>query len=291
MNDKEKITIGLPVYNGEKTIKKTLNSILEQTFTDFQVIISDNNSTDNTAKICQEYSKKNSKITYFQQNENIGSLPNFKFVLNSANSEYFIWIAADDWWEPTFLEKNVSVLDSNEKFVASVSKINYYDVDRKNIKWKDAKILKFKIKKYHSYDEYPINGNYDERIKFYLRLNRAENVYSVFRSEILRKCCNLKESAGFDLAILLGALKFGEINIIDEKLMFRSAKGVSSRKKGVNIFNLSNEYGLIGKLFPWLPFTFWFIKNTGIKNFCRNFDYLMFENLSSTKYQIKHLMK
>ena len=108
--EKPVVTIGLPVYNGERTIKKSLNSIIEQTFNDFQVIISDNNSTDNTGRICQEYSKNYPKITFFQQNENIGPLNNFKFVLDSASSEYFVWLSADDVWEPTFLEKNINIL-------------------------------------------------------------------------------------------------------------------------------------------------------------------------------------
>jgi len=138
-----KICIGLAVYNGEKTIKKTLNSILEQTFTDFEVIISDNNSSDKTQKICQEHSNKYFNIKYFKQEKNIGGFNNFKFVLNSANSEYFVWLAADDWWEPTFLEKNVSALESNNNFVGSISKINYYDAEDNQ---KKEKIQNIKLK-------------------------------------------------------------------------------------------------------------------------------------------------
>jgi len=292
--EKPVITIGLPVYNGEKTIKKTLNSIIEQTFTDFQVIISDNNSSDNTERICQEFSKKNSKITYIRQNENKGPLYNFKFVLNSANSKYFVWLAADDWWEPTFLEKNVSVLDSNKKFVASVSKINYYDVDRKNIKWKEAKSLKFKIKRYYGYDEYFDSRKYQDRVSFYLRLNRAENLYGLFRTPILKKCvkkCWEKESTAFDLKILLFIQRFGEINLLEEILFHRSGKGISTKSSSQSYLTEYNKLGLLGKIFPRISFSWWILRNLGPAILLKNLDYISFINGAATKYQIKHFFK
>ena len=137
-NIKSIITIGLPVYNGEQSIRKVLDSILCQTYPDFELIISDNASTDSTLAICEEYARNDKRIQIIKQKKNIGLFPNFEFVLNRAKNKYFVWISADDWWEPTFLEKNLFVLNSNKKFVGSVSKIDYYDVDRKNVKWKQA---------------------------------------------------------------------------------------------------------------------------------------------------------
>lgn len=291
MLEKSRVTIGLPVFNGERTIKKTLDSITSQTFADFQVIISDNNSTDNTPTICKEYSEKNSEIKYFRQNENIGVLNNFKFVLNHANSEYFVWLSSDDWWEPTFLEKNISVLDLDENFIASISKIDYFDTSRKNIK-KDARILTKKIKKYYSYDEYSNFRKYQDRVSFYLRLNRAENMYGLFRTEILKKCvqkCFKKESMGMDLKILLYIQRFGEINIVNEILLHRSAKGMSySEKKNLTKFN---DIKIVGKLFPLLSFSLWILRNLGLGLFFKNIDYILFINGSATKYQLKHGLK
>ncbi|MGI0023127.1 MAG: glycosyltransferase family 2 protein, partial [Nitrososphaeraceae archaeon] len=114
-----KVSIGLFVYNGEKFIRKRLDSLLEQTFTDFELIISDNASTDFTSAICEEYAKKDKRVRYIHQEKNKGAIWNFIFVLQEAKSDYFVWAAVDDLLSPDFLEKNVKVLESNKNVVGS----------------------------------------------------------------------------------------------------------------------------------------------------------------------------
>ena len=84
-----KITIGLPTYNSEKTIKKTIDSILSQTYNEYILLISDNASIDSTSMICKEYAKNDKRIQYVQQKENIGWLDNFLFLLKRINSIWF----------------------------------------------------------------------------------------------------------------------------------------------------------------------------------------------------------
>jgi glycosyltransferase involved in cell wall biosynthesis len=98
-NNVPKVSIGMPVYNGEKFIHDALNSILAQTFTDFELIISDNGSTDSTEAICRVYAEKDDRIRYVRQVENKGGLFNFKFVLDEAVGDYFMWAAHDDVWD------------------------------------------------------------------------------------------------------------------------------------------------------------------------------------------------
>jgi len=95
---KTKVSIGLPVYNAEKFIEKRIESILNQSFTDFELIISDNASTDNTSQICNEFSKKDGRIRYIRQPKNMGAILNYKFVLQQAHEKYFAWASADDFW-------------------------------------------------------------------------------------------------------------------------------------------------------------------------------------------------
>ena len=90
------ISIGMPIYNGEQFLHQRLESILSQTFTDFELIISDNASTDSTGKICEEYARKDHRIRYIRQEKNIGALLNFNFVLKEAKFNYFVWMASDD---------------------------------------------------------------------------------------------------------------------------------------------------------------------------------------------------
>lgn len=91
-----KISIGVPVYNLENYIGSTLDSVLSQTFKDFEIIISDNASTDMTEKICREYAAIDSRVLYYRQFKNTGGIANFKNVLEKSNGKYFMWLSADD---------------------------------------------------------------------------------------------------------------------------------------------------------------------------------------------------
>jgi len=105
MNRLPRVSIGMPVYNGEKYIREALDSLLAQTFTDYELIISDNASTDGTEAICREYVARDSRIRYVRQNQNRGALANYQFVLDEAVGEYFMWAAADDVWDVNFIER------------------------------------------------------------------------------------------------------------------------------------------------------------------------------------------
>lgn len=98
------VAIGMPVYNGAKYIRNALDSLLAQTYADFELIISDNASTDDTEAICLEYTARDARIRYSRQASNIGSSSNFRFVLEQARGRYFMWAAADDFWAPNWLE-------------------------------------------------------------------------------------------------------------------------------------------------------------------------------------------
>lgn len=108
------VSIGMPVYNAEKYIRGALDSLLSQTFTGFELIISDNASTDETGEICQEYAQKDWRIHYIRQAENIGPMANFQFVLSQAKGKYFMWAAHDDRRAPAFLERAVALLEGDE---------------------------------------------------------------------------------------------------------------------------------------------------------------------------------
>ena len=98
-----KISIGLPVFNGENYISESITSILNQTFTDFELIISDNASSDNTRLICLEFQLLDSRIKYHRQEYNIGINRNFQFVLLNSKSDFFIWASHDDIWDLNWL--------------------------------------------------------------------------------------------------------------------------------------------------------------------------------------------
>lgn len=112
-----KVSIGLPVYNGEKYLASAIHSLLTQTYTDFELIISDNASTDSTAEICKWYAARDSRIRYHREPTNRGAAWNFTRTFELARGEYFKWQAHDDLCETTFLEKCVAVLDADASVV------------------------------------------------------------------------------------------------------------------------------------------------------------------------------
>jgi glycosyltransferase involved in cell wall biosynthesis len=108
------ITIGLPVYNGGNYLESAIESLLRQEYKNFEIIISDNASNDNTEELCLFYAKKDKRIKYHRQDRNIDTIENFKWVLDQASSQYyFMWAAADDKRSPDFLSLALRVMDEN----------------------------------------------------------------------------------------------------------------------------------------------------------------------------------
>jgi glycosyltransferase involved in cell wall biosynthesis len=117
MQRKPKITLGLLVYNGERYLGQTIDSILSQTFGDFVLLISDNASTDGTEDICRSYAALDRRISYIRQRENIGAMGNFNYLASCATTDYFKWCAADDLIAPSFLATCIGFLESHPDFV------------------------------------------------------------------------------------------------------------------------------------------------------------------------------
>jgi glycosyltransferase involved in cell wall biosynthesis len=111
--DNPLVSIGMPVYNGAHFLRGALDSLLKQEFEDFEILISDNASTDDTRSICTEYARRDERIQYLPNDTNIGALKNFNRVLSLARGKYFMWASYDDLWEPAFVSKLVSALEAN----------------------------------------------------------------------------------------------------------------------------------------------------------------------------------
>ena len=121
---KPRLSIGMPVFNGEKYVRSAIESILAQTFQDFELIISDNASTDATQKICIEYVQKDKRVSYHRNKRNIGGPRNYNHLFELSSGEYFKWAAYDDILASEYLEKCVQVLDEDHSIVMCHSKVN-----------------------------------------------------------------------------------------------------------------------------------------------------------------------
>ena len=254
------LTIGVPVFNGEKTISRCIDSLLKQTFDDFKLIISDNASTDSTQKICEDYAKKDNRIQYIKQKKNIGQLTNFNFLLNNSATKYFMWAAADDNWDPHFVKKNLDVLESDENIVGSIGKVTF-DLDFKN---------KQNTENHSVHRDLVLNmsGTYEDRIKSCLKLNQATPLYAIYRTAKLQKSTVFHEDGGYDLQMLLNVLEFGNLNVINEFLMHRSPYGTSSESFILNSLNRQIRISKI--IFPYFSVTLFCLKKLGITFFLKN---------------------
>ena len=121
------VNIGMPIYNESLYIGKAIKSVLNQEFTDFQLIISDNASTDQTLAICEEYAAKDSRISIVKNRINIGASDNFKQSFELSNSQYFVWISGHDLWHPQFLSKCVAGLNDNPSVVLYYPRSTWID--------------------------------------------------------------------------------------------------------------------------------------------------------------------
>ena len=155
----EKIDILLATYNGEKFVKEQIESILNQTYENFNLIISDDASTDNTLNILEEYEKKDTRIKVFKKEKNKGLIDNFEFLLKNVTSDYFMFSDQDDIWKKDKIEKSINKLkEENSGLVYTDLEI----VDEKlNViypsYWKYKQIYK-KIIKYNNFEALYLNN-------------------------------------------------------------------------------------------------------------------------------------
>ena len=117
VDSKPRVSIGMPVYNEERFIRQALDSILSQSFQDFEIIIYDNASTDQTGDICLEYMAKDKRIRYYRSDTTIAGVANFNRVFQLCDAEYFFWASGHDLRHETFIKRCIEILDTDESIV------------------------------------------------------------------------------------------------------------------------------------------------------------------------------
>ena len=135
-----RVSIGLPVYNGERYLAEAIESILAQSFSNFELIICDNRSTDKTPEICQKYASHDLRIRYFRNDHNLGASPNYNRTFSLSNGDYFKWIAHDDVLTKDYLKKCLAALEANPHAVLCQSLIQYIDTNGENLGIYDSRL-------------------------------------------------------------------------------------------------------------------------------------------------------
>lgn len=169
----------MPVYNGERFVGIAIESVLAQTFANFELIISDNASSDGTEEICRGFAAADSRIQYHRNNENIGAAANYNLLQELAAGEYFRWSNADDVIAPTLHERCLAALDASPEAVLCYGKTRFIDDDGR------------------------VTGDYDDKldlrearasdrfIRFNLSVGLTNVIYGLMRTAAVRRTAKM----------------------------------------------------------------------------------------------------
>jgi glycosyltransferase involved in cell wall biosynthesis len=208
--NKPTVSIGLPVYNGEKYLAVALNSIISQDFEDFELIISDNASTDSTPAICRQFSESDSRVKYSRVEVNRGAAPNYQRVFQLADGKYFKWAAHDDACLPGFLKSCVEAIEQ-----APASVVLVYP--RAQIIDAEGKVARVDDECLQSNDPRP----YRRALHVIRNVNLAWPLFGLIRSDALRKTRLIDRFIGSDYVLLVELALLGQLWEIPEVLFQR----------------------------------------------------------------------
>jgi glycosyltransferase involved in cell wall biosynthesis len=210
--DRPLVSIGLPVYNGERYLQEAIDSILAQTCDDFELIISDNGSSDRTEAICRAYAKRDSRIRYVREAQNRGAGWNFDRVFELARGKYFRWACHDDICAPNLLAKCVAILESQAEVVLAYPQTIIIDETGKQLSQYD--------------DNFQLTAFQPAaRFKRYLQLVRnghgCHPFFGLIRTDILQKLLPLGSYPSSDLVLLGKLTLYGTFSEISEPLFLK----------------------------------------------------------------------
>ena len=216
------VSICVPVKNGENNknsqqinIEKVLNNLVNQTYENIEIIVSDNCSDDRTFEIIKNFEKKYNFVNVYRHEQEISWAENFEFTLSKAKGVYFKWNACDDIVSLDFIQKNVEFLEKNLDHAYSSSK-SYFEISMNN---------PIKI---------DLDGILYDRIKNFFKIRSVCHsvFYSLIRTQSLRQVTRISNDfLGIDWIICLDLLFFGKFKTIDAGYMIFGTNGMSKQNK------------------------------------------------------------
>jgi glycosyltransferase involved in cell wall biosynthesis len=245
------VTIGMPVYNGARYIEEALDSILNQTYRDFELLISDNASTDATEEICRRYAAADSRITYSRNDRNLGATANYNRVIHLARGRYFRHAAHDDVLAPTNIERCVAVLDAEPDVALVYPRMIMMDADGNQTDTREHSLELGEARPSERFARFVVLC--DEG-------SMCDPVFGLFRTSELRKTALLGAYIAADI-ILLGETSLrGRIVEVPEYLFFERYHSGGSVLSNPTLDDRAAWFDLNsrGKLINQVPHFRWF---------------------------------
>jgi glycosyltransferase involved in cell wall biosynthesis len=212
-NKQPLVSIGLPVYNGENFVAEAIQCVLSQTFTDWELIISDNASTDRTLSICRGFADKDSRIRVYESKRNMGVSPNHNRVFQLSHGPYFMWIAHDDLIGAEFIESCLEVLEIDDKAVLAFPKLVHVDSQGRPLRRQSS-------------DLSILGSTPESRVVELMKLTaRSWDItwvqYGLIRRSALQQTPLMGLYNGDDQVLLLDLAVRGQFRQVDKELFFR----------------------------------------------------------------------
>lgn len=222
MNDNRvggpRVTVGMPVWNAEPTVRESIESVLAQDFPDFELVVSDNASTDGTRDILQEYARADHRVRLVLHEVNRGGAANFSGLLDHARSPYFKWQSGDDLVRPTYLSRCVEVLDAEPAVVLAYAKTTMIGEDGTFWRHHDDRL--------HMRQPHPW-----QRLDHFARFRWLCNPqFGMIRTEALRRTALLTPKVSSDITMLAQLALQGQFHEVPERLFLRR---IAARSAGL----------------------------------------------------------
>jgi glycosyltransferase involved in cell wall biosynthesis len=217
-----RLTLGLPTHNGERFLAQSLDALLAQTFTDFELIISDNASTDRTAEIARQYEAKDRRVRYVHHPENRGSTFNHNFVMEQAHGEFFKWVSDDDLYAPDLLQRCVDALDTYPQIVLAHAWTAFID---------ETGQITVAI-------DYPLTTDVAdpvERFRSLLYTHGGDDFYGIIRTSVLREIKPFGSFHWADRTIVAELALQGPFYNVPEFLYFRRDHPARATRTGSDV--------------------------------------------------------
>ena len=228
-----KLAIGMPVFNGENFIREALDSLLGQSFGEFELIISDNASTDATADIAADYAARDRRVRYVRLDSNIGAARNYDSVYRLASAPYFKWAAHDDYYSDNYLEACVGVLDADPGVVLCQAKTRLVDDRRQEIAYdplldmyldRDGQLVLASDRP----DRARSDRVFARFRDIYLNVVRCYDIFGVMRRDALDRTSLHRPYYGSDRALLIEMALLGKYHETADAVFFNRKHAAQS---------------------------------------------------------------